>query len=372
MDVAAVAVDLQSESHFIPHLDEDGICTSPLGSIPDFDICDDHMSMQGVRVDLQSDDEVFVRSDEDGQCTNTIGCPIQGELFINSTSHVPEPHGQADMNNDDGQPSMHIIQSDLRTDSAIGLYLNNNGLHECADDKGLQISPEPTLEGCVDMEDEWTDFTVDGYDDATHQSKEIPNIDPANECDNSTHSGIVEHAPSMTLKRIVPTTKNREQPATKRTRPVVFATHQSVHKVKLKPVNPISRAQTYTMQDLFSESMTQVTNVMPFINSFLKDPQGYQFIESTIQSDHDAWLAVARYVAMCMHEGSISSDLVRSALSLMSIKLWFNDIANECCEALKHPAPHFELSPLVCAEFIYDRTTLTSLLPGTLRAGGTF
>jgi hypothetical protein len=128
---------------------------------------------------------------------------------------------------------------------------------------------------------------VDGYDDAAHQSTEISNIEPANECDDSTHSGIVEHAmdrspspplhsrlrtrnpsrePSVMLKRMAPTTKNREQPATKRARPVVFATNQHANKVKLKPVNPISRAQTYTIEDLFREAKTQATNVTPFVS----------------------------------------------------------------------------------------------------------
>jgi hypothetical protein len=87
--------------------------------------------MQGVQLDMQSDDEALVRSDEHGQISNTVGCPIQGESSINSSSHVPEPCGQADMHDDDdGQPSMHEFQSDLRADSAVGLYPDNDGPHE--------------------------------------------------------------------------------------------------------------------------------------------------------------------------------------------------------------------------------------------------
>lgn len=95
-------------------------------------------------------------------------------------------------------------------------------------------------------------------------------------------------------------------------------------------------------------------------------------VESSIRSDHAAWLAVARHIAWRMREKSIPSELMRSVASFMSIDFWFNDIANECCEALNRPALDFALSPLVCSKFIFVGIKLTRLPSGTLRPGRTF
>ena len=99
------------------------------------------------------------------------------------------------------------------------------------------------------------------------------------------------------------------------------------------------------------------------------DPQGYQMVKSSIHSDHDAWLAVARRIAWRMRNESIPSSLMRSVASFMSIELWFGDIVNECCEALHRHAFDFVLSPLVCSKFVFVDVTLTRLPAGTLRPG---
>jgi hypothetical protein len=83
------------------------------------------------------------------------------------------------------------------------------------------------------------------------------------------------------------------------------------------------------------------------------DTHGLTFVESTIHSDHAAWLAVAKRVALRMHDNSISADLMRSVSWFMAIQFWFNDIATYCSEALERVGVEFMLSPLVCNEFVY-------------------
>jgi hypothetical protein len=105
---------------------------------------------------------------------------------------------------------------------------------------------------------------------------------------------------------------------------------------------------------------------------FLMDPEGYDMVQSSIHSHHDAWLAVVRRIAWRMRNKSIPSELIRSAGLLMSIELWFNDIADECGQALERPAFEFALSPLVCSKFVFLDISLTPLPSGTLCPVRTF
>ena len=150
-NMVPVPIDLQSDYDVVPLPDDDGLCTSTVGSsiqgeslihsrghiteaagIVDFTIHDCYPSSEGFPMDLESDSEVVVRSNEDG---------YQGESFISTSSHVPEPDCQAAVNIDDGQSSMQSIQIDMQTDSAVGLNAGIDDLHARTVGSPFQIVP---------------------------------------------------------------------------------------------------------------------------------------------------------------------------------------------------------------------------------------
>jgi hypothetical protein len=62
------------------------------------------------------------------------------------------------------------------------------------------------------------------------------------------------------------TAKNRDQPAAKRARPVVYANPKHMRMDTSTTVTPKSRTQKYTKEDLFAESLTQATNATSYVN----------------------------------------------------------------------------------------------------------
>jgi hypothetical protein len=115
-----------------------------------------------------------------------------------------------------------------------------------------------------------------------HQSDEISDIDPSNECYDTTYPDAIQQSVDISTSppiqsrlrtrntsrppSTMPTTRHREQPASKRARPVVFATNRPVQKEKSKATNEKYKAQKYTIQDLVRESEIEGIKVTPFVS----------------------------------------------------------------------------------------------------------
>lgn len=69
---------------------------------------------------------------------------------------------------------------------------------------------------------------------------------------------------------------------------------------------------------------------------------------STIKSDHDSWLAIARHIALLIRGECISHAMSKMARVLMSIDIWIKDIAIECQDTLRNITGDNVLPPLVC------------------------
>lgn len=164
-------------------------------------------------------------------------------------------------------------------------------------------------------------------------------------------------------------TSNEELPDSKKARPVVFSKNRPARRGKSNLVNSKTIVRKYTLNDLIRECHSQEMNDTPFvschlaivtvplecmmqIDAFLMDPQGYQFVASTIELNHDSWLDVARYVAVRARTNSMSKESLRSVSFLMSVEFWFEDVALECRAALKNTKDDIALSSLVNYNFI--------------------
>ncbi|KAG2740616.1 hypothetical protein P692DRAFT_20880849 [Suillus brevipes Sb2] len=369
--IVPIPIDLHSNSDIVPHPDNDGVCTSTVDSfiqgeslihsrglmteapsISEFEMHDCHPSVQGFPMDLMSDSEVVERSNED--------C-CESELLFTS-SHVHEPECDAGVIIDDDKPSMQFISIDMQADSVAGLTPGSDDFHAPMDNTELPKAPGTTGDCRDDVGDPSADQAVDGHNDAAQQSNDISGADNFNESYENILREMFQQegrSPSPPLqsrlrKRTtstkpssMPTTRTRDQPAAKRARPVVYANPKQMRRDTSKTVTPKSRTRTYTEEDLFSESRTQATNATPFIDAFLRDPRGYQLVESSIKSNHMEWLAVARCIASRMDAGSIPTELLQSVAKFMSIELWLDDVANECQERIDGITAGSALSPMV-------------------------
>ncbi|KAG1847425.1 hypothetical protein F4604DRAFT_1935936 [Suillus subluteus] len=132
-----------------------------------------------------------------------------------------------------------------------------------------------------------------------------------------------------------PTVGKQTQGPSKPGRPVVYAAQRPALRGKASKVSQMSTAHHYTIQGLLDESQTGGNSVTQSIASFLMDPKGLDFLRSTIQSNHDSWLAIARHVALLLRDECMSHAMSRAASSLMAIELWVKDIAIECDEVLR-------------------------------------
>ncbi|KAG1719709.1 uncharacterized protein EDB91DRAFT_1089160, partial [Suillus paluster] len=160
-------------------------------------------------------------------------------------------------------------------------------------------------------------------------------------------------------------------PTLQPTRPVLFAAKRNTIRQKVKPTNRKSNKNKYTLQDLVDETLAQLNDTpsTPCIDMFLMDQNGYQFVQSTIRSHHESWLAVAGYVASLLRKKLIHGDMRKMALSLMSIEFWLNDIAKECRDGFLHKDTDILMSPFadhVLQEFstraLSDEASVCSVL----------
>lgn len=60
------------------------------------------------------------------------------------------------------------------------------------------------------------------------------------------------------------------------------------------------------------------------------DSQAHKFVKSTIKSDHELWLAIARHIVIYMQKDGISNHFLQSVLIVMYFEFWFKDVAIEC------------------------------------------
>ncbi|KAG2083494.1 hypothetical protein BD769DRAFT_1390943, partial [Suillus cothurnatus] len=104
----------------------------------------------------------------------------------------------------------------------------------------------------------------------------------------------------------------------------------------------------YTIEDLVNESQTGGHNVTPCISSFLTDPDGMEFVRSTIGSDHDSWLHIARHIASLILHECLPGSMSRMAAFIMSlsVEIWIKDISIECKNALQNETGDTVLPPL--------------------------
>ncbi|KAG1825326.1 hypothetical protein DFJ58DRAFT_738542 [Suillus subalutaceus] len=143
-----------------------------------------------------------------------------------------------------------------------------------------------------------------------------------------------------------PAAPSRREGSSKPGRPVVFATQRTVVTEKGKVGRQQVKSPKYTIQDLVRESQTGGHNVAPFISSFLMDPDGMDFVQSTIGSSHDSWLCVARHIASLLRHECLSGAMSKMAASLMSVDMWMKEISIECKNALANETGVAVLPPL--------------------------
>ncbi|KAG2045371.1 hypothetical protein BDR06DRAFT_978250 [Suillus hirtellus] len=146
---------------------------------------------------------------------------------------------------------------------------------------------------------------------------------------------------------ITVTGQHKKAPS-KPARPVVFASKGPLPMAKgranitQKRLNKV----TYTIDELLCESRTGTNSLTPSISSFLVDPEGQNFLRSTIESKHDSWLVIARHVASLLRHECVPRAMRSMASLLMSIEFWIKDISVECQEVLPNVTHDQVLPPL--------------------------
>jgi len=73
-----------------------------------------------------------------------------------------------------------------------------------------------------------------------------------------------------------------------------------------------------------------------------------EFVRSTIGSDHDSWLHIARHIASLILHECLPGSMSRMAAFIMSVEIWIKDISIECKNALQNETGDTVLPPLVC------------------------
>ncbi|KAG2046008.1 hypothetical protein BDR06DRAFT_977797 [Suillus hirtellus] len=299
----------------------------------DIQICDHpHISLENVRS--------FV------ECEVQTDLDTQGGLPTIHSNYDSEPEYQADLHQFD---SVVIPQQD---DEFKLTYTDLTVFPE---------SPQTSGERCSDDVYSSTKLYLDKLRDIAHKENNVSNIDYPRErheiddqdifqdVDLSTSPPIRSRLRERNTGRapeINKLTRRMEQRDSKHPRPVVFATNMPARRGKSKAVTPKLGSPKYTMKDLIRESQTEWTDDTPFIDAFLMDPQAYQLVQSTIESDHKSWLAIARHIAGRMQQHSISDEFLQSVSMVMSIEFWFKDVAIECRQAFLDHSQDGVLSPL--------------------------
>jgi hypothetical protein len=92
-----------------------------------------------------------------------------------------------------------------------------------------------------------------------------------------------------------------------------------------------------------------------------------KLVRSTINSDHDSWLRIARHVASLSRRDRLSHSMSSMAASLMSFDIWLKDISLECKNVLGTGTTDKVLPPLVCAHTSHHVAIKMVLSSGTLR-----
>ncbi|KAG2108262.1 uncharacterized protein F5147DRAFT_652979 [Suillus discolor] len=129
-------------------------------------------------------------------------------------------------------------------------------------------------------------------------------------------------------------------------RPIVFAAKRPTIKGKATPTSQKSTFNHYTIEDLLAKSQTGKHPVVSSIESFLMDPKRFDFLQSTMESDHESWLAIALHVASLLHSESMPHTMRKMVMSFMSIELWIEDIATQCNQVLPNHSGNLVLPPV--------------------------
>ncbi|KAG1786395.1 uncharacterized protein HD556DRAFT_1449772 [Suillus plorans] len=320
-----------------PHISSDDVCSFVECEVQTED-CDVPMKMDGPQneVDIQIHDDHTHLSEEDVR--SFVECEVQTDLDTQGESQTIHSNHPSDQ----GYPAdLHQF------DSAVISQHNEEFDLTYMDLTGFPEPPESSGEHCSDVVDSSTKLDLDRLHSIAHEENKVSNIDLSpgwqeindqdtfQDVDLSTSPPLKSRLRERNTSRapeIKRETRRMEQPDSKHSRPVVFATNRKAHRGKPKAVNQKLRSPQYTMKDLIRESQTEWTNDTPFIDAFLTDPQAYKFINSTIESDHESWLAIARHIAVLS--------------MVMSIEFWFKDVATECRQAFTHDNQDVALSPL--------------------------
>ncbi|KAG1859403.1 hypothetical protein C8R48DRAFT_774743 [Suillus tomentosus] len=108
--------------------------------------------------------------------------------------------------------------------------------------------------------------------------------------------------------------------------PVVFATKWPVAARNISRSSKTVKAPQYTIEGLVSEAQAGARHIL----SFLMDPEGMEFLRSTLDGNYDAWLCITRHIASLLRNESMTRAMRKMAASLMSIEIWLKDISIEC------------------------------------------